>query len=143
MRQLFLLVASAMGLAFSLSEMPFSSYQSRMVLPDEVALPAVVRSWEQTEITATVTLKNSCESVIGTDQEWRGDQLVLSVHVSEATGQVCHESTTSVPVVFTIINSESAFDKYTNIYVYFEEADSTLKYYGAIGIGRAHTIAGL
>lgn len=132
MRQVFFLLASAMFVAFSLSwASPSSSVESYYAVPDHVLFPSSFSFKEKPEISASITLKDSCESIESLQQEPRGHKVIFSIRLQHKNNDLCLQQTRSNVTVSAAIENFKV-DSSRRIDIYFREDDENLKYFGAI-----------
>lgn len=132
MRQVFFLLASAMFVAFSLSwAAPSSSKEGYYAVPDQVLFPSSLSFKDKAEVFASVTLKDTCESIEGIQQETRGHKVIFSIRLQHKSNDLCLQQVrSSVSVTAAIENFK--IDSSRRIDIYFREDDENLRYFGAI-----------
>lgn len=131
MRQVLFLLASAMFIAFSLSWASPSSVENYYTLPDHVLLPSSSSFDEKPEISASLTLDDSCESIESIDQEIRGHKVIFSIRLQYASNHLCLEQSRSNVTVNLLIDRFKV-DASQRVDIYFREDDENLKYFGSI-----------
>lgn len=132
MRQVFFLLASAMFVAFSLSwASPSNSIESYYAVPDQVLLPNVMTQKQSPEVSATITLKDTCESIDRVDQEQRGNKVIFSIRLQHRNDDLCLRKSRSNVAVSAALR-EIKPDHSRRIDIYFREDDENLRYFGAI-----------
>ena len=134
MRQVFFLLAAAMFVAFSLSwASPSQLAETHFAIPNHVSFPKRVSSLERAEVLASITLKDSCESIENVAQEIRGHKVIFSIRLNQPNNRICLQQERShVPVDLTIdrVNTQGT----QRIDIYFREDEETLKYFGSIEV---------
>jgi hypothetical protein len=133
MRQMFLLLVSAMVIAFSLSWASSGSTDNEFIVPDEVILPIQQSAREQLEISTSIALNDFCEKIESLHQEVRGAKIILSIKISHTSGQVCLQQIRSnIAVNFVLENLQMNSSRQVD--VYFREGEESLKYFGSIAL---------
>lgn len=132
MRQVFFLLAAAMFVAFSLSwASPHQLIESHFAVPNYVSFPKQVAAFDRAAIMASVTLKDSCESIEKVTQEARGHKVIFSIRLNQPNNRIClQEARTHVPVDLAI--EEMNLNSSRKIDIYFREDEENLRYFGSI-----------
>lgn len=132
MRQVFFLLVAAMFVAFSLSwASPNAMNDSHFAVPNHVSFPKKIAAHHRAEILASITLKDSCESIENVGQEIRGHKVIFSIRLNHPNDRICLQQVrTHVPVDLIIENVGANHDD--RIDIYFREDEENLKFFGSI-----------
>jgi hypothetical protein len=133
MRQIFFLLVSAMFAAFSLSWASPGSGDKDYILPDQVILPMGSSIKKQFDVSAIVSLKDSCERIESAGQEVRGNKILFSIKVSHVSDSVCVQQiqpdiSVNFPIEKPLLRDGQRID------IYFRQDEENLKYFGSIEV---------
>jgi hypothetical protein len=131
MRQVFFLLVAAMFIAFSLSWASAEQAETYYMLPENVILPVEINLKEKPEVSVSVPLDASCESIESIHQEIRGHKIIFAIRIQQLKNQFCFQDSHHLENVNLVIDRFS-MDSSKKVDVYFREDEESLKYFGTI-----------